>query len=93
MNFIIEYKFPLLFAYVAVNLITFAVYGIDKYKAVKNKWRVPESTLILLAVVGGSLGALVGMNLFHHKTKHVKFFVFVPLIFICQLVIFLLCIM
>lgn len=64
---------------IAVNIIAFAVYGIDKYKAVHKKWRIPESTLILLAAMGGSLGALLSMILFHHKTKHPKFYICVPM--------------
>ena len=64
---------------VFVNLCSFAAYGIDKYKAKKSKWRIPESTLILLAYFGGALGAFLGMRLFHHKTLHTQFRVLVPL--------------
>ena len=53
---------------VVINGVTFVVYGIDKYKAVRSKWRIPESTLIGLAVVGGSIGAWLGMKFWHHKT-------------------------
>lgn len=84
MNFIIEHSniiFVLLFV---MNVISFVTYGIDKYKAVKNKWRVPESTLIILALIGGSVGALLGMKAFRHKTKHPKFYIGVPLILILQ---------
>ena len=91
MDFIIEHKLLIFIVLFAVNLIAFAAYGIDKYKAIKDKWRVPESTLILLAVCGGSIGALLGMKVFHHKTKHPKFFIGVPLIIIFQtaLIVFL----
>ena len=53
-----------------INLLTFIVYGADKRRARKGKWRVPEKTLFLLPLLGGSVGALLGMRVFHHKTKH-----------------------
>jgi len=68
-----------------INLVTFIVYGIDKSKAKKHLWRIPEATLIGLALIGGSIGALLGMRLFHHKTKHVKFYVGVPAIFMIEI--------
>lgn len=70
---------------VLVNAVTFLVYGIDKLKAKKGKWRIPESTLLLLAAIGGSLGAWLGMKVWHHKTMHKKFQYGVPLLFILQL--------
>ena len=63
-----------------INLVTFAVYGIDKRRARQGRWRIQESTLLLLAVAGGTPGALAGMFGFHHKTKHLKFMAGVPLI-------------
>lgn len=54
----------------AVNLITFALYGIDKRRAQRNQWRISEKTLLLLPLLGGTVGGLLGMRLFHHKTKH-----------------------
>lgn len=54
------------------NLVAFVVYGIDKYKARKGKWRISESTLLMLAVFGGSIGAWLAMKVFHHKTMHKK---------------------
>lgn len=63
----------------AWNLIVFCVYGLDKYKAQKDKWRIPEKTLILLAFLMGGLGAFLGMRIFRHKTKHTLFTVGVPL--------------
>lgn len=68
-----------------LNVITFLVYGIDKWKAKKEKWRIPESTLLLLAVVGGSIGALLGMKVWHHKTMHKKFKYGIPLIIVLQI--------
>lgn len=58
---------------IAINVITFVVYGIDKIKAKEHWWRISEATLLLLAAFGGSLGAWAGMYVFHHKTKHKKF--------------------
>ena len=60
-----------LYFYIAVvNVVAFALYGLDKYKAKTGAWRIPEKTLLGIAVIGGSVGALAGMNFFHHKTKH-----------------------
>lgn len=70
---------------VAVNLVTFIMYGVDKHKAQSGKWRIPEATLILFSFIGGAAGALLGMLLFHHKTKHPKFYILVPLFLILQL--------
>lgn len=70
---------------VLVNAATFLVYGIDKLKAKRGKWRIPESTLLLLAAIGGSLGAWLGMKVWHHKTMHKKFQYGVPLLLFLQL--------
>ena len=72
---------------VLINLVTFAFYGMDKYKAKKGKWRIPEKTLLGLAVIGGSVGALCGTNYFHHKTKKLKFSVGVPAILAVHLAV------
>ena len=63
-----------------INIITFITYGIDKYKSIKHKYRISEATLIILAILGGSLGALFGMIIFHHKTKKKKFILTIPII-------------
>ena len=68
----------------AINIVSFFLYGIDKYKAKKNKWRISEATLLMIAVIGGSIGAWVGMRLWHHKTMHKKFKYGIPIIFILQ---------
>lgn len=68
------------------NLAAFFVYGIDKRRARKHKWRIPERTLLGLAVIGGSMGALAGMYLFHHKTRKPKFAIGVPVILAVQLI-------
>ena len=64
---------------IVVNLVSFALYGLDKLKAKKGLWRIRESTLLLIAALGGSLGALLGMEVFRHKTKHWSFKLLVPL--------------
>lgn len=72
-----------------INLITFCIYGLDKVKAKRNKYRIPEKVLLLLALFGGSPGALSGMYVFRHKTKHLKFKLLVPaflIVHICLIV-------
>ena len=68
----------------AINIVSFFLYGIDKYKAKKNKWRISEATLLMIAVIGGSIGAWVGMRIWHHKTMHKKFKYGIPIIIILQ---------
>ena len=70
--------------YAVVNLVVFAMYGIDKFKAKHNLWRIPEATLLMGAVFG-VVGALVGMYVFRHKTKKAKFVITVPLIAMAEL--------
>ncbi|MBQ6725072.1 MAG: DUF1294 domain-containing protein [Bacteroidales bacterium] len=69
---------------VAVNVVTFVVYGLDKWKARRGRWRIPEAALLWFAVLGGSVGALSAMWLFRHKTKHSKFRYGVPMILAVQ---------
>ena len=71
----------------AVNIVTFILYGIDKYKAKKGKWRISEATLLTMAAIGGSIGAWAGMRLWHHKTMHKKFKSVIPVIIILQVVL------
>lgn len=70
-----------------INAAAFFLMLIDKIKAKKKLWRIPESTLMLVAVIGGSIGALGGMYLFRHKTKHPKFTIGIPVIFAVQAVL------
>ncbi|MCL3854200.1 MAG: DUF1294 domain-containing protein [Prevotella sp.] len=74
---------------IVINVITLMMYGIDKWKAKHSKWRIPEATLLIMAAVGGSIGAWMGIKLFHHKTLHKKFKYGVPGIFLIQLGIIL----
>lgn len=68
-----------------INAAGFILMLIDKQKARKNRWRIPERTLILVAAIGGSIGSLAGMYTFRHKTKHLKFTLGIPAILILQL--------
>lgn len=73
--------------FVAINIVTFFMYGIDKWKAKRSKWRISEATLLWMAVVGGSIGAWLGIKIWHHKTMHKKFKYGVPAIIILQIAI------
>lgn len=74
----------LLYLFVA-NVVTFVIFGIDKHKAIKHEWRIPEGSLMGFAALGGALGALLGMKFYRHKTKHAKFTVGVPLILVTHI--------
>ena len=67
-----------------INLVALYLYWNDKRRAKKGRWRIPENTLLLIAFIGGSIGALLGMKVFRHKTKHWKFKILVPLFLILQ---------
>ena len=68
-----------------VNALGFLLMTVDKYKAKKNLWRIPESTLMTVAIIGGSIGSLIGMYTVRHKTKHLKFTVGIPVILVLQI--------
>ena len=70
-----------------INAVTFFLFGIDKWKAKKSKWRVKESTLIWMSVLGGSIGALSGMKIWRHKTQHKKFKYGIPCILFLQIMV------
>ena len=70
---------------IVINVLTFVIYGIDKFKAKQGSWRISEATLLLLAVIGGSIGALLGMKVWHHKTMHLKFKYGLSLILLAQI--------
>ena len=72
---------------IGVNIIAFLLCGADKYRATRKKWRIPEKVLIGIALCGGSAGALLGMYVFHHKTRKNKFRIGIPLIFVAQIIV------
>ena len=83
-------SFDIIILYVAaVNVVSFLMMGIDKRKAVKRAFRIPESTLFVLAIIGGSIGAIVGMHLFRHKTRHWYFLYGMPVILALQIILIL----
>lgn len=82
-NFILVYA-------AVMSLIAFAAFGIDKFKAKTNRWRIRERTLFLLALSGGGIGAFLGMKVFHHKTRNKQFAAGLPVIMIIQTVLLLL---
>ena len=72
---------------ILINIATFIIYGLDKYFAIHDMWRISEKALIALAAAGGSVGAYVAMYTFRHKTKHQLFTIGVPVLFVCQVVV------
>ncbi len=79
-------KIPVIYL-VTTNVVTFFIFGIDKWKAKHSKWRITEATLLMLAILGGSIGAWLGMKIWHHKTMHKKFKYGIPLILIVQVTV------
>lgn len=72
-----------------INIITFFLFGIDKWKAIRDQWRIPEKTLLLSSLIGGSVGGMVSVRLFHHKTQKPLFRYGMPAIFILQILMYL----
>ena len=87
MNIHIQLQIVLCIYLIGINIITIAVYGIDKRNAVHGKWRIRVSTLLGLAAAGGAAGALLAMHLFHHKTRKKKFTIGVPLMLLAQILL------
>lgn len=75
--------------WIIINFIGILSMWADKKKAQRRKWRIPEHTLLTIAILGGSVGSFLGMHLFHHKTKHLKFAAGIPVIFILQVALVL----
>ena len=78
------WKYLIIFVLV-MTVITFVVFGVDKWKAKNDKWRTPESTLFLLAIFGGCIGALLGMQVWRHKTQYWSFRLGIPLILLLEI--------
>ncbi|WP_227831005.1 MULTISPECIES: DUF1294 domain-containing protein [unclassified Clostridioides] len=74
--------------FIIINIIGLSSMYIDKKKAIKNKWRIKEATLLAIAIIGGSIGSIIGMYSFRHKTKHIKFTLGIPFIILLQLLLF-----
>lgn len=70
-----------------INVIAFSLFGIDKFKAGRRLWRIPEKMLFLSAILGGSIGAILGMQIFRHKTKHKTFTIGIPTILMVQILL------
>lgn len=79
----------LLIYFIAVNIIGLFLMGWDKYKAKKRLWRIPESTLFIVAIIGGSIGSIIGMHVFRHKTRHWYFVYGLPAILVIQIALFI----
>lgn len=71
---------------VLINVVSFCVFAVDKQKAVRGDWRIPEKVLLLLAGIGGAAGALIAMKVFHHKTRQPKFSIGIPVLLILQII-------
>ena len=72
---------------IIINIIAFLAMLVDKKKAEKNRWRIKESTLLILALIGGSIGAITGMYVFHHKTQKPRFYIGIPIIIVLQILL------
>lgn len=72
---------------ILINIIGFLSMKLDKEKARRHKWRIPEKTLFMIAIIGGSLGSILGMQIFRHKTKHAVFVIGMPFILMVQIVL------
>lgn len=79
--------FFLFYGLILFNLVTFVLFALDKRKAVRGNWRIPEALLLILSVLGGSMGALMAMSLFRHKTQKKLFLIGIPLVFILQTIL------
>ena len=86
-EFIFKYGIFFLLFFILMNLVTFALFRADKKKAEKNKFRIPERDLLSFSACFGALGGLLGMIIFHHKTRKPKFFIWVPVFAILQIIV------
>ena len=77
----------IIYYFITMNLLGFVFMGLDKWKAKKRAWRIPEATLLLIAVLGGAAGSLISMHLFHHKTRHWYFLYGIPVMLVIHILI------
>lgn len=84
----LDYKIIVLFYILFINLINLILFREDKKRARNRAWRIPESTLLIISLMGGSIGGLIGMNLFKHKTKKLKFTLLMPLSLLINIYVF-----
>lgn len=80
-----DWKFVMSFYFVCINIVTLVAFAYDKHQAIKNKWRVREGTLLGLSFIGGSVGAIMGMNFFHHKIKKIRFRLCIPIFLVLHI--------
>ena len=73
--------------YLVISIISFVMFGVDKKKAIKGEYRIPEATLLLTAALGGCVGSIIAMKFFHHKTRKPKFFILVPVFVILHVIL------
>jgi uncharacterized membrane protein YsdA (DUF1294 family) len=73
---------------IAVNIVAFVIMGVDKYKAQRHKWRISELSIFAIGIIGGGAGIFLGMSTFHHKTKHLKFTLGIPVVLILNIAMF-----
>ena len=81
-HLLLDHPLPFLIFAFLINLMALILYGTDKYKAKRHGWRIPEATLLMFSVLGGSIGSILGMWFFRHKTKHKMFLIAVPVCFV-----------
>lgn len=79
---------PLKIYLIVVNMVSFIIMGIDKYRAQTNKWRISEKSIFMLGIIGGGIGILLGMRAFRHKTRHRSFVIGIPIIVILNIFMF-----
>ena len=80
-----NYQYEILLYVIGINIVSFLLFAVDKYKAVHHLWRISEFSLLLISFLGGGLGAFMAMNIFHHKTRHLQFRLLIPLFMIVQI--------
>ncbi len=91
MHHLINFTYLFRYYLIIINLLAIILFAVDKFKAKHGLWRIPEKVLFLISFIGGSIGALIGMYLFHHKTKHLSFVILNPLFLIMQILLIIYC--